>query len=862
MIKRLICLLTALLIAFSSVNIMAEEAVQVEGDVARAQEEINYTKAVDFAIGLGAFEEYNSSALMSIDMMVKAMGVLTQSEAPIREYLGENGQAPVKRITALAIALDVLGYSIVFDDGTINENDEAEIQNVASRYDISDGISSDIQGTITMKETAELIYNVLNAKTFLITYSENGIRTATLSDNIFMNSAMHISEIRGVVKATSYSSLIDTSGTLCDEIIIDDKNYNCTQGAFEELIGRRVDALVKTVNGAEYLVAVHDLSTGKDVLEINADDLDLNRIAKNGITFWSKNGKKETITLSPMVDVLYNNTLLKDFTEDDFKITQGSIILINNNKDADYDVVLIKVHESFITYGVSANTGKISDLYGKTYNINDLMEYGYPLLLNGKQIEIQNIEAYAVATCYVNKNGQVIALYLGNEIAGGILNNFDEAENTVTIEGKKYKYTNEIKAKLKAVASGTNLTVYLNMFGEIAHFEISDDAYLYGYLTNFSPAELFTGPRLRVFTQTNEFKVYEAKSTIKYNGIKLNSDDVFGKKMKNELWDGKNVKPQLVKYRANAKGEILSLYAVSETEVNDPDRLVLNRSGMFCFFNGPMTICPNVRLRTTTKVFKIPLDPMADEGYEYGTYSILIDDGAGRQTYVYDVDENAYANAVVMNWDHESLDVTMDQLSTPVYQVEESGEFLNNKGELSVFVVARELGDNSTLHEFRFAKPEVFVITPGQLPDIGQYNAKHLTRGDIIQVTENSNREYAALAIRFKIDGNMPYYEIMKGMAPYIVQSQDRYYGSNNSHSYGVVKEVFEDGYLVNNQMGNLQNDPSWDRVITTKHYTSVWICENNGEDIYEGSVADLKKGDKIYSFLVGLAPKEIIIFR
>lgn len=854
--KRIICLILALTVLLSFGNVWASETTEEMPETAvavtAADEDFEMTLAADIAVGMGALTDYAPSKEMTIGEMAETISVIAPALYNVKRYFGEESYtSPTKRITALAVVLDILGYSIFFSDGSIDENDTTEILNIAGKYSISDGVNADAEGIITMEETAELILNTLEAKTVTPVYSTNGVETYYLSNETYMEAALGMQIIDGIVQSTSYSSIIDDEGTQDTKIIISGVAYNCETGQYEDYIGMRVKALVET-GSRPMALALHNDSD--EYVEIMAKDLNTDEISKEKISYWTSNDKEDKFTLDDDVDVLYNYSLFKNYTAEDLKLTQGRLVLINNDSDSAIDVVKIEEYKSMQIFSVSVDSETITDADGKIISISELIECGYPVFENGKVILPNNIPLNSIATCFVNKKNEAVRIYISSDVAAGTINSFTEEHNTVTLEGKDFVYDEGIKSKLEKVELGTLITVYLNHFGEIAHFEVTGENYLYGYLISFSEGESLSNPQVKMFTQTNSIKIYDTKSKITINGTKMNSKDAFAYNLTTGLWDEAGKISQIVKYKANSNGEITAINTTTSNASDGGARLVKVKDDVLTYYSTPMSFGDDVRLDVNTKVFKIPTDLSFENKFGYGSYTTL-SSTVDYTVQIYDVDENYYAGVVVVRIDPYGADASsIDDINSAPYIVLKAGECIADSGEVSVFVEARALGSTSN-------EPVKMVFNRKDVAH-GSVTAEQLRPGDIIMGSSDytNKKEYSRLLVWYQHGKTEPF-ESVKGIWE-IVSTVKTFYSDGNTLAAGTIKETIKNGFVINHKPEDTADYDNWNRVITTTGITPVSIVEDNGNRIYAASVGDLCVGDKVFAYYRTGVPREIVIYR
>lgn len=853
--NRTICLILALTLILQLGGVYATETTENVAEtatVSRTADEVKITLAASVALGLGAIEEYIPEKPITVGEFTQFVDVLSSgyrlSQKYFKESQYENG---IKRITAIATMCDVLGYSIFFSGSDINSANVDEVSRVASKYNINKGMGADYQGILTMKEAVELLYNTLTAETFDITYYHNGSIDAKVNRNTYMERILDMHMVSGIVESTSFSSIISEKGTK-NHVVISGTYYLATQGAFEEYIGKNVKALIKYDDRHQGMVlSMFDKST--EILEINARDLSFDDISEDTICYWVNNKRKNAI-LSPTADVLYNYSLLMDYTEDDFKINQGRLILIDNNDDGEFEVVKIETYKSMHIYSVSMDSEIITDSFGNNVNISDLIKLNYPVLKDGNLILPENIPTDIIATYYLNKNNQVVRIYLSDEVAAGTIENIDKNDNIITLEGKDYYYTYEIKDQIEKLEAGQLLTVKLNHYGEVAQFDISYDGYLYGYLISFDESEALSTPKLKIFTQTNEFKIYNTTNNIILNGVRMKAKDAFAYNLTTGLWDEIGKISQIIKYKSNSEGEITDLNTASSQYDGNDNRLLKEKDGTYKYYSIPKTICGDTRLNINTKVFLIPEDLSYEKRFRYGTHAIL-GNNVSYTAQVYDIDDDRYAGVVLARVSNVGTQ-QINEIGGPTYLVHKVGNFIADNGEISTFVLGRILGaTQETFVNIKFNRNDISSTLQSTTISVAD-----LKPGDIIQAASdiNNTKEYSTMILRYKRGETIPY-ETPKQQW-YQASTVNTFISDGHTYSAGIIKKIVKNGFIVNNKPDTEEFGSDWDRIVTATGITPVYICEQ--DRIYKASIGDLQKGDKVFTLFQNALPLEVVVYR
>ncbi|MBE5039154.1 hypothetical protein [Ructibacterium gallinarum] len=814
--------------------------------------------AVKIAQGLGAVANYDPEQKVTVADLKKAVDSLSNHAGASSLYF-ENSQADSQEIkcgTAAAVICDMLGYGIFASNHASDKVSTDEMFLVARKYGILDGVAEGQEDILTMQSMVTMLYHALHAKALETSYYGDGTWNSSITDQTYMEAVLHMEIINGIVETTKFSSIKEEEGTETNHIVISGVSYVCDLPDFEQYIGMEVKALAGYVEDQRKVLALY--SDGR-AMEISAKDLETEKITEDKIWYFNENGTSRSLSIAPGADVLYNFKLLKDWSEEDFKITQGRLVCIDNNRDGRYEVVKIEEYKSMRIFSASVQSQKISDPNGETISIKDLIEKGYPVYEKGQVILPENIQPGSVATYFLDKTGEVTAIYINSDIAAGTVNRFEKEENQIFLDGETYFYTDEIKEALEKVEYGTCLTVSLNIYGEIAYFEKSKDAFLYGYLISFSSDNGFSNPKVRIFTQTNEIKVYETADKINFNGVKQSSNEAFQYDLSTGLWDEAGKINQIIKYRVNANQLVTAIRTASNYDTGDSERLLKEKDGVYTYYSAPNTICGDTRLNVSTKVFLIPTDLREESRYKCGGPEVLGND-TDYTCQVYDIDENRYADVVVARIDPYGTGSPVDDLGGAVYMVENIGTYINNRGEESVFVDAHQLGQaEPTTVQLKFNRKDI----PAQWQSLN-ITAEDLQRGDIIMTAEDSTVNHTGEMANFLIwyrPGVTEPYEVVKQYW-YSATTVDTFMSDGNCYTAGKVIRLVENGVILNNQPEDTENYDAWNRIITLSSSTPVYILDKNRKSLVQGSIADLMPGDTVFSFMRNALPDEMIIYR
>ena len=811
---------------------------------------------VKVAQGIGAITEYEADKKVTVAEFKKAVDALCNNTDVSGLYFSgqTDAEQEISCMKAASVMCDILGYGVFLGRKSYSEGAVKDMYMAAIKYGLLKGVSEKQEETLTMHGMVSMIYNVLDSKVIDTSYYSTGGWSADMSDEKYISAVLNMEIKKGVVRSTKFSSIVGDEGTGDNTINLDGENYKCDIENAEEYIGVGVKALIKYEDGEKRILTLFDNSK---TVAIDADDINDSETNKSKVSYYNEKDRNITLTLSGAVDVLYNFKLFKNWDAEDLRVKQGRLVCIDNDNDGRYDVVKIEEYKSMRVFSVSEKTEKIGGTDGEVLSIKNLIENEYPVYENGKAIALADIASGSVATYYSDKNGEVVRIYISAEVSAGTVRSFNKARNKVKFEEKEYSYTDEIKEKIEKTALGTSIMVYLNFYGEIAYFETAKDSFLYGYMVNFDEGNGIENPRVKIFTQSNEFKIYEAAGRIDFNGEKLNSASAFKYNLNTGLWDEAGKINQVIKYKVNSSDKLTAIRTTTDTDDGTTERMVKEKDGVYRYFSSSQTLSSDTRLSVSkTKVFLIPTDLSAERKFKFGVCNILDSDECTYQ--IYDIDEDRYADVVVARIDPYGLRSVSDMYGT-VYMVDEVGSFISDRDEVSAMATAYVLGETKpTKVELKFNRNDIPISDIGLTITSGE-----LRQGDVIMIAGDStfSNEIGNIRMFYRAGETAPYEDI-KGSWNGVFVSKDMFYGSSQCYTAGKVIKTIKDGVIINNKAEDTEDYDAWGRVINVSELTPVYVLDKNDGKIVQATATEFTPGDKVFSLLSGGVAKAFIIYR
>ncbi len=540
--------------------------------------------------------------------------------------------------------------------------------------------------TLTTSTVANLVYKTMTVP--IVDY--NSISTDSVSykkseDNI-LSMYWNIKYSEGVVTSVYGATISGAEVKNNDELAIDGTLYKSVidLGDTTELIGEYINYFYydKKDNADKEIMFIAKNDGGKEKLCISIDDFEGYNDSEITYSDSNKDGRSKTQSLGAH-KLIYNGVELGSNVDKTMKsLNKGFIYVIDANVDNVYDTVVVF---DFLNFYVSAKTNDV--LYNKL-NSNEYADLTKTDFLSirdtdGNVLTKEEIESGMLLSAAMSKDGKNVWLYKSNVEFSGTVEQINENDEKIKVDGKDYDIEPSYKEQLLAsIHPGDTSYFILDKFGKIAYVSIesSDDMKL-GYIIAYTIDGAFNDVlKIKMLTADNVIKAMTAGDSVTVDGERFRNDGVA--KTKNVL---DNVKGErLIRYKENEEGSILKI----DTTTLNPEHESVESSLCAEFYEtttgkwyNSYYLARRAYLSTATKVFYIPTDSTDDVDYKCSNPAfMLLNDASYYADAYYTSTLNGTSQAAVVKY---SLDnVTSNISSQKVYFVyKDTEERLNEAGE-------------------------------------------------------------------------------------------------------------------------------------------------------------------------------------
>ncbi len=418
-------------------------------------------------------------------------------------------------------------------------------------------------GYLTYAGMVKVLFNTLFAKDYDISIDGKNIEK---SEDTILEKQYNIERLTGIVTASSfYKQIEDEAYEGCIEIDGQKYDLNGASGADDEkILGQKVYYYLRhesRSNNDDGEIVILNPVPGKNIfLELTDEEIEkdstLDRVnyEKDGDT------KSRFAKISKDAVYFYNGKICFAMTDDDMSPEPGRIRLLDNNADGTYDYVFVSSYEEHLT--LMSTMWQISDKYTDWTLKIDSRNPQYKFYRNGIEITPDFIGEWDVLRImsFKGEDKGIIEVASG-EITGKITGTITDG---VKIDNKEYKFSQIYKDAikndsfyLKKIENGYSAIFATDGYGKITgikKMKAGDLDYAFMIKTYFNDDTQQASVRL--YGMYGVMKKLPLAKNVKINGKKYKiSGEVPGILLDA---DGNTIS-QLIKYKANDKGEVTEI---------------------------------------------------------------------------------------------------------------------------------------------------------------------------------------------------------------------------------------------------------------------------------------------------------------
>lgn len=515
---------------------------------------------------------------------------------------------PTRDITlteATEIILRLMGYSNVIDT-----QGSRMITKLAQEHELHKGITHAKDKRLQVKNLSALLYNTLTSGFPQLVYmSSNGnFEYRIEKDETLLSKTFDVYAVEGIITANDYTSVDVVSESGQGSVKIGNEVYQVGKTDADKYVGYYVTAYYH--KGDENTLLCIDVESTNTVVVLDAEDVEYENFEYT--TYLNKREKEYPV--SKGLNLIYNGKAIY-YDKNKMVPEYGTITLVNNDKDEEYDTVIIRAVRNFVVGSYGTTTNIIQSKYDNLpIDLNKYDEDMYSIhKADGKAYKPASLKEWDVLSILESDDGEYLDITVSDEsVVGSVekISNF-EGKPVVTIDGVEYDvaklfYNN----KNYNLAVGYSGTFYLDIFGRIAAANGKVTQVKWGYVIKARKNEQ-DGFTFKILTQdSSTVKVLESSETWFVNDVKYTEENIGTLTFADY---------QVVRYRLDKDGKIKSIYTVG----NEFIQLAGNSSRGFVSNVFVANQVMDIAVDSNTVFLQVPNRAAGDNQNDSSFYSLM-----------------------------------------------------------------------------------------------------------------------------------------------------------------------------------------------------------------------------------------------
>ena len=664
-------------------------------------------------------------------------------------------------IEAVVSFINLLGYSY---KAAAEGGYPSGYLSVAKSIGLTKGLSSfDYSYKLSGKELAKLIDNALSIPLVRLTAVGDNKTYEASPDSTILSLYFKMGKETGVITANEFISIKgDKAGE--DAVIVNGKQYIYDDIFVSQLVGRRVTIIYDNINESIHNIVNISVS-GNDSSQV-FDIRDYVASTSSHFIF-DEDGKEAEIKTSVDAQVFYNNSeltlsgSLMDFIK---SINDGSIRFVSTDESNKYDVIFITEIKYYVADRINGEKFTVYDKINKSSYI-ELDDTKAKISItdeSGKPMEFSQIEEGSILEVLEGIGCKYVTVV--NKIIAGVLESriSEEKYSIYTISGAEYKIASDKAGIYEAIATGSNIKLYMSSLNEIIHIEKTGaDGYTPAYLIKIGEKTVDNEKVLvgKFFDVNGKINVYDFKKNFKINntptGEYLTLNELTA--LLNKYNENTN---QFSLIKLNEENKVSSIYlarAKDELLKGNDDGLCLQHPVKeLTFLSGPLCFSYKVHANSlATPIMIIPKNiesaderdfKIVDNSYLYNGMKSLV------ESYAYS--KYSIGDDIIILYSDDTLVQEIDEYERPVVILSKTTAVTEDEETVTRFRVT------DGTDEFYFdVENDTKLKTKSKFDGVEkEYTPFDLSKGDIIIYIADSNNFLTSFEYYYDAD-NEKFYE-------------------------------------------------------------------------------------------------------
>lgn len=488
---------------------------------------------------------------------------------------------------ALKAVVNALGYS---EAASARGGDQKGYLNIAQSIGLLKYSMGNLNAPLSFERAVMLL--CLAAETEVCEPSDVSSESVTYTrskNRLLINVYHDIYSENGIMTDNGRTMVNKRKTAAAEAVVIGGKILHGATNRERALIGRNITYYYREKTGVPKLLYAYVNPNKNDIVTLKAEQImpESSDFSKQCVVA-RVNGKSEKYNIDIYANLLYNGIFDDTFTKNSFNITEGSITLIDADKDGDYELVCVDEYVDIVVENHIVN-----DRISSAYSVPDFSSVSYKdcdtVIFedeNGSEIEPKEVLSKDVLSIYKSKDNKMMRAVQSRNKKTISVDSIGESDNTLVVsyEDESYKLSGNYISLMRnrpdlysRPEAGSMYEVQLNFENKIVMMKQTYGQKQYAYLLAVSKKG--TGVRsddvqLKLHLETDDTVVVTAAKKITINREKNKSpEDLF---TNSDLFVSGKFVPQLVSVVLKGQGTLAAI----ETDNNaNSDFFLLDPNG-------------------------------------------------------------------------------------------------------------------------------------------------------------------------------------------------------------------------------------------------------------------------------------------
>ena len=499
---------------------------------------------------------------------------------------------------AVKMTVNALGYGFMAEE---NGGYPTGYMSVAQSLGMLKGISASAGEPLSRGALAQLVYNSLNVELLKETYGTDG-KGYEESDETLLERVFGATKAEGLVTANSTTALLGGKALNEGEVAIDGEVFKEGETNAGNNLGYYVTYYyIENDNGDLEIVSCEVKASSNKSLTIDADDIVkyTGNISENGgatLTYTTNGTKNTNAKLKNGIVVLYNGKKVSSVTASgranaDYDLAEllpayGSVTLINNDSNSDYDIMTVEDIKTDQVTGIHKANKYIYTKQAGTIDLSeadDNKEFTYSIIRDGQEVAFDSLTVDTVLSVLKSKDGMNYTMYASTTQVSGEIeaitykNGASGEYETVTIDGTKYKVVPDFPDTIELGKEGKFFLDYKGRIAAYATGSAGTVRYVYLMAADNQSTKLTTDVSIQVYTTGGSMAEYKLNEDVRFTGrldgawvkeYKIKASDLYEKALTIEKNGKVLVNDQLIVIETDENNKITQIEFASDIDAD------------------------------------------------------------------------------------------------------------------------------------------------------------------------------------------------------------------------------------------------------------------------------------------------------